>query len=360
MKVLLFSKYSRIGASTRLRALQYIPYLQSDNFEITTSNLFDDNYLRSFYATGRRSLIATGMCYIQRIFVLFSVFRYDVIWIEKELFPYLPAFAERLLKLLCKPYIVDYDDAIFHNYDLSASVLVRKILGNKIDTVMKCSSCVVAGNKYIADKAKTAGASYIEVIPTVVDHVRYIPRVKSTNESMVIGWIGSPSTQKYVLELRDILRNVCQKYEAKLYLIGANPQIALEFQGIDVSVIAWSEEQEADLIQKMDIGIMPLPDGPWEKGKCGYKLIQYMACAVPVIASPVGVNVDIVSHSQCGLLASNTSEWEMALSRLLSNPSERHLFGSAGRYAVENIYSLKVQAPILSRVITKSANRDGV
>jgi len=134
-------------------------------------------------------------------------------------------------------------------------------------------------------------------------------------------------------------------------LIGATPDIVSEFLGVNVEVVSWSEETEAKLISKMDIGIMPLPDGPWEKGKCGYKLIQYMACAIPVIASPVGVNVDIVRTSKSGLLADRLVEWEDALKQLLSSHAQRIAMGKAGRTAVEKKYSLQVQAPIVIGVL---------
>jgi glycosyltransferase involved in cell wall biosynthesis len=128
--------------------------------------------------------------------------------------------------------------------------------------------------------------------------------------------------------------------------------------GIDVVVVPWNEDNEATLIRQMDIGIMPLPDASWEKGKCGYKLIQYMACAVPVIASPVGVNVDIVTQSQSGMLADTLSEWSNALSLLLRSVEHRRQFGAAGRQAVERTYCLEVQAPVLSKILHTAISRD--
>lgn len=356
MKILLLSKYSRKGASTRLRSLQYLPYLESNGFQVTVSSLFDDQYLVQLYRHGRRPLLRMVWLYLRRLYVLLSARRFDLIWIEKEIFPYMPAVAERLLKWLGKRYIVDYDDAIFHNYDLSGNPLLRRFMGRKIDVVMRHAGCVIAGNDYLAKRAKAAGAMRIENIPTVVDATRYRVGARSILDRPVIGWIGSPSTQKYVVAIECALTRLCQTHNARLLLIGASPDIATQFPGLDVEVVSWSEASEAELIAQMDIGIMPLPDGPWEKGKCGYKLIQYMASGIPVIASPVGVNVDIVGVSQCGLLAGSVAEWEVALAQLMASPALQHQLGMAGRQAVENTYSLQVQAPVLASILLMQAS----
>ncbi len=358
MKILLLSKYSRMGASSRLRALQYLPHLEADGFEITVSSLFDDEYLHSLYKQNKRTVMGTARSYLQRLVVLLSSYKYDLIWVEKEIFPFLPAFAERLLRLFGKAYIVDYDDAIFHSYDMSRNPIIRHLLGGKIDTVKRHSACVIAGNDYLASRARSAGALRIEHLPTVVDYSRYKVKSDSHTDRPVIGWIGSPSTQKYVVNIRDSLVRACHRHRARLLLVGATPQVAADLQGLDIEIVPWSEESEAEMILRMDIGIMPLPDGPWEKGKCGYKLIQYMACAIPVVASPVGVNVDIVNDSQSGFLADNPSDWENALLQLLESPSLRVQMGAAGRKAVETTYSLQAQAPVLSRILTEAITKE--
>ncbi|MEX0606022.1 MAG: glycosyltransferase family 4 protein [Marinobacter sp.] len=353
MKILLLSKYSRKGASSRLRSLQYLPFLAAEGFQVTVSSLFDDQYLDQLYRQGRRAPLHVMVLYLRRLRVLLSVLRYDLIWIEKEIFPHMPALAERILRWLGKRYVVDFDDAIFHNYDLSGNPVLRQIMGQKIDVVMRCADWVVAGNDYLANRAKMAGAACVELVPTVVDAARYSPTGSSAASRPVIGWIGSPSTQSYVVDIARILKVQCQKHDARLLLVGASVDIANEFPGVDVEVVTWSEASEAELIARMDIGIMPLSDGPWEKGKCGYKLIQYMACGIPVIASPVGVNVDIVGMNQCGMLAASIAEWDVALDKLLESPAQRLQLGSAGRQAVENRYSLSVQAPVLAGIFTQ-------
>ncbi|WP_338799452.1 glycosyltransferase family 4 protein [Pseudomonas monteilii] len=350
-KVLILSKYTRMGASSRLRILQYLPALESSGLELEVSAFFGEDYLNELYTSSKRSPLKLLRYYLKRLAVLLRARKYDAVWIEKELFPFVPAVFERWLSAVGSRYLVDYDDAVFHNYDLSASPWVRRLLGSKIDQVMRASSIVVAGNDYLADRARRAGAKRVEIIPTVVDHHRYRVISRAEGQQLVIGWIGSPSTQKYVVSIHAALLDACTRYGAKLMLVGATPNIAAQLPGIEVETLPWTEDREARLIEQMDIGIMPLIDGPWEKGKCGYKLIQYMASGVPVVASPVGVNVEIVADNQCGLLASESAEWMVALSKLLSDREERTRLGLAGRHAVESRYSLQAQAPVLEKLL---------
>ena len=350
-RVLVLSKYPRMGASSRLRTLQYLPLLEQQGFEFTVCSLFDQTYLENLYGKGNRSRLAVVQYYTKRLITLFSVWRYDLVWIEKELFPYLPATAEKILSIFGIKYIVDYDDAIFHNYDLSGNKLIRILLANKIDKVMSYSSYVLAGNSYLAMRAKDAGAKHIQLIPTVVDHLRYKQREEKTDSLLTVGWIGSPSTQKYVIEILPALLEVYKQLPFRLLLVGATEAISKDLPGLDVVVYPWNESTETDLIGTMDIGIMPLHDGPWEKGKCGYKLIQYMACGVPVIASAVGVNLDIVKSTVSGLLVDRSLDWQDALLQLLMSPHLRAKYGFKGRVAVEKQYSVESQIPILKRIL---------
>lgn len=359
MKILLLSKYSRLGASSRMRSLQYLPYLKGHGADVTVEPLFDDDYLNRLYQSGQRSIFSVAKYYFRRLVALLGIFRYDLILIEYEIFPYFPAFSERLLCFFGKAYVVDYDDAIFHNYDRSSSIFIRTLMRRKIDVVMRHASCVVVGNEYLATRARAAGAPRVEVVPTVVDITRYSPCTLPPSSDLNIGWIGSPSTQGYVVGIKDALIRACKVHHVRLMLVGATEQIREEFSELDIDIVTWSEASEVRFIRQMDIGIMPLPDDPWENGKCGYKLIQYMACGIPVIASPVGVNVGIVTDSQCGLLVGNLSEWEAALLQLLESPEQRAKLGSAGRSAVENIYSLQAQAPVLQQIYNNCIPQSG-
>lgn len=346
-QVLLLSKYTRLGASTRLRTMQFIPNLENAGYVVIQQSLFDDDYLKKIYTRQKVSPLHLLELFFKRVFCLLKVRSYDIVWIEYELLPYVPAWFEKLIKLFCVKYVVDYDDAIFHNYDLSSNKVIRSLLGNKIDNVMANATAVVAGNDYLANRARIAGAKTILKIPTVIDLNRYPMINRHANDNLVIGWIGSPSTQKYILQFAEVFSELAKNHDFTLKLVGASNEIAEQLPNIKVEVLSWKEELEVDYIRSFDIGIMPLNDGPWEKGKCGYKLIQYMACSIPVVASPVGVNSRIVADNHCGLLASTLDEFIASLNSLLMDKKLRSVMGKAGRKAVENQYSVQAQSSVL-------------
>jgi glycosyltransferase involved in cell wall biosynthesis len=293
------------------------------------------------------------MAYIKRITMLLNSRSFDLLWIEKELFPWFPAWVEKSLVRQGIPYVVDYDDAVFHRYDMHDNLLIRTLLGKKIDTVMHHATTVVVGNDYLTERARYAGASRIEYLPSVVDINRYSIREK-TGERFRIGWIGSPITAPNMGLIRDALEQVGKQTGVCLVLVGSGDQDPLP--GVAKEVLPWSEDIEVAHIQSFDVGIMPLPDGPFEKGKCGYKLVQYMACGLPVIASPVGVNSRIVEQGKTGFLASSTAEWVQALVMLSQNANLRSDLGKAGRKKVEQKYSLQVTAPRLFEILADAAS----
>ena len=341
MKVLLLSRYGPLGASSRVRFLQYLPYFQSQGVEVTVRPLLSDTYLRALYNGGSRwREVVKG--YAGRILALLGARRFDVVIIEKELFPFMPAIAERYLGLIGVPYVADYDDALFHRYDCHANPWVRRLLGQKIDSVMRHAAIVIAGNNYLAERAYRAGANRVEIIPTVVDTERYQPKQKAVGEVPIIGWIGTPQTSRYLKPLLPVFKSLKNDMPVRFVAVGANPE---DFEGTPVEAWPWSEETEVESVQQFDIGIMPLVDSPWERGKCGYKLIQYMACGVPVVASPVGVNREIVVSDKNGLFADSAGEWDKALRTLLNaDPDVRKRMGGAGRARVVEWYSVQAQA----------------
>jgi glycosyltransferase involved in cell wall biosynthesis len=354
MRLLALTRYSSLGPSSRVRFYQYIPYLTSCGVELQVVPLLDDDYVRSFYTRERQLVFPVVKTYINRIVRLANSRSFDLLWIEKELFPWLPAWAERLLAGLGVPYAADYDDAVFHRYDLHANLIIRALLGKSIDSVMRHATTVVVGNDYLAERARRAGASRIEYLPSVVDVNRYSIREK-TDKQFRIGWVGSPITAPYVGLIRDALEEVSKQIDVRLVLVGAGDQDPLP--GVAKEVLPWSEDSEVAHIQSFDVGIMPLPDGPFEQGKCGYKLIQYMACGLPVVASPVGVNTRIVEQGKTGFLASSNTDWVQALIMLSKDTGMRSDLGKVGRKKVEQEYSLQVTAPRLLGILTEAASR---
>ena len=346
MKVLLLTRYGRLGATSRIRFLQYAPYLEKHGIEITVAPFLTDDYVQSLYK-GQMNVRAIAGAYMRRFRQLLRSGGYDLLWIEKELLPWLPAIPERIVG----PYVVDYDDAVFHGYDLHPNFIVRLLLGHKIRTTMSRAAVVVAGNEYLAGYAREAGASEVQLVPTVVDLDRYGAPREHSNEIFTIGWIGTPWTARYLPAIAPALNDACRDGRARLLLIGSGE---IKLAGVPLEVRPWSESTEIENIQSIDVGIMPLPDEPYERGKCGYKLLQYMACGRPVIASPVGANKQIVDDGVNGLFASTLADWVHAIGKLRLNPEMRRSMGNAARLKVEGTYSLQVQAPRVLAILEKA------
>lgn len=346
MKVLFLTRYGRLGASSRMRSLQFLPWLSTVGLDCTFQPLFSDELLSAKYNAGSYGARGIFTAYGARVAQLLRRRDFDLVFIEKEALPWLPASVEKLL--LCgMPYVLDYDDAVFHNYDLHPRSLVRRLLGRRIDRLMASASLVTAGNGYLAQRARDAGASRTEIIPTVIDLERYMPKTEYDAALPTIVWIGSPSTVRYLSRIAQPLAELATRCKFRMRVIGGR----INLPGVDVDYVPWTECSEVASITSCDIGVMPLDDSPWERGKCGYKLVQYMACGLPVVASPIEVNTQIVHEGVNGYLANDAAVWIARLEGLLSNATLRAQMGRAGRRMVEEKYCVQVVAPRLAELL---------
>lgn len=354
MRVLLLSRYGRKGASSRLRHEQFIPALAAAGIDVDVAPFLPDDYLTALYAGRRRPAWKLAGDYADRLRRLSDARRADVIWLEKEVFPWLPFVADRLF-LDAAPTVVDYDDAWFLRYQTHRLAPVRRLLGDKLERVMASAAAVTAGNALLADHARRAGARRVEILPTVVDADRYPAFHRATDDGPpVAGWIGTPATAGYLRAVAEPLNRLVAAGRLRLRAVGAD---AAALPGLSAEFLPWSEAAEPLLVAGFDIGLMPLPDTPWERGKCAYKLIQCMACARPVIASPVGANCDVVQDGENGFLATTPEEWTAALERLAGDAALRRRMGDAGRARVEDRYSLAATAPKLTALLRETARR---
>ncbi len=353
MKILFLTRYGRLGASSRVRVLQYIDYFQAQGILCDVSPLVSDGQLSVKYEKGKYEKLKLLRSYLRRVKELISS-DHDLIWIEKEALPWFPAWLELSL-LKGKKYLLDYDDAWFHNYDLHQSKIIRFFYGDRLDRLMHEANAVLVGNDYLGKRAAAANSRRIELIPTVVNATKYSSHHKDNNNSHCpkIVWIGSPTTVKYLHEIAGALQELAKKHVFELVVIGGD----FSLQGVMTRQVIWNEDEEVESIANCNIGIMPLIDSPWESGKCGYKLIQYMACGLPVVASPVGVNVKIVDHSCNGFLASSSREWVEYLSFYLENSEEAVKHGHAGRHKVCAKYSLEVMSPVVNDILISLARK---
>jgi glycosyltransferase involved in cell wall biosynthesis len=354
MHILVLTRYNSLGASSRIRFYQYLPYLESRGVQLLVAPLLSDEYVRSLYTGVRVPTLSVVTAYLHRLVRLLNCRSFDLLWIEKQLFPWFPPWFERVLAVLRIPYVVDYDDAVFHRYDLHPHPIPRLLLGKSINTVMRLAATVVVGNEYLAEHARLSGAGRVETLPSVADIKRYSIG-DGTGAQFRVGWIGSPVTTPYLGMISDALEEASQKVNMRLVLVGAGGQDPLP--NMEKELLPWTEDTEVATIRSFDVGIMPLPDGPFERGKCGYKLIQYMASGLPVVASPVGANLRIVEQGKTGFLATSTAEWVQALVLLSRSASLQSEMGKAGRKKVEQEYCLQVTAPRLLEILTDAASR---
>lgn len=346
MKVLVLTKYDKLGASGRVRFFQYFNKLENDKLSFTISPFFNDKDLDKFYKKGKRNIIKTILSYIKRFWIVINSSNYDLVFIEKEIFPYLPAFFENILIKINKNYIIDYDDAIYLNYDYSSSKIIKYFLKNKLLTLIQNATLITVGNNYLFEYFYQHNKN-IHILYSVVDDSLYKPEYTSSNRNIVIGWIGSPSTYKYLKSIENLLIDLTSKFPIKVVIIGANDKDNEIFE-----YKKWSLINEIADINEFDIGIMPLFDNDWEKGKCGFKLLQYMACGKPVIASPIGINVDIVT-SDVGFLANNIYEWEIAFIRLIKDIDLRLKLGFNARKRIEEYFSFSNNLYFYNKLLQK-------
>jgi glycosyltransferase involved in cell wall biosynthesis len=355
IRILFLTRYQQRAASSRLRCYHYIDLLQKAGFTVEVSPLLNDSYVRAIHAREKIDYIEIAWSYARRVLALLRSRLYDIIWVEKEALPWLPAWSEMgLFSIAGVKIVLDYDDAIFHAYDANPNWLVRASLGRKIERLMSLADLVVVGNRYLGDRARASGARMIAQLPTVVDVRRYASRPAEPNlHFFTVGWIGSPLTSGYLEIVRPALADLAKNMPVKIVVIGGAPSALAGM--IPVEHRMWSVETEAKDVSQLDVGIMPLPNGLWEQGKCGYKIIQYMASWLPVVASPVGANTQIVEPGITGFLAGSLASWTSALLFLWQHPDLRREMGIAGRRKVEQQYSLKTAAPQLIGLLRQVA-----
>jgi glycosyltransferase involved in cell wall biosynthesis len=352
IRVLGLSLYGPQAASHRVRLSQFQAGLAVSGIQLEIQSLLGDAYLQSRFAGGQSPLRELIAAYGQRIQALQQVRAFDLAIVHCELLPFLPGWLER--QLLKIPFIYDCDDAFYLKYRQGRLRWLQPLLGTKIERMMAAAVAVTAGNAELAAYARRFNHN-VTMLPSVVDTEQMRPASGGPShhqdQPFTVGWIGSPSTAPYLQQLVAPLQHLARERPVRLLVVGGS---APAIPGVEVIEQPWSLEQELPLIQQFDVGVMPLPNTPWARGKCAYKLIQCMACAIPVIASPVGANVDAVPPS-CGILASSPDQWLAAFRQLAADPELRHRMGAAGRQWVEERYSLRSALPVLTAVIRRAA-----
>ncbi len=352
IRVLALSLYGPQAASHRVRLSQFQSGLNAAGIYLQIQSLLDNAYLQRSFSGRRPYLRDLLAAYGRRLQTLRQADRFDLAIVYCELLPLLPGWLER--QLLNIPFIYDCDDAFYLKYRQGRLRWLQPLVGGKSQRMMAAAVAVTAGNAELAAFARRFNSN-LTLLPSVVDTDQMRPPSEGSrnhqDQPFTVGWIGSPSTAPYLQLLVEPLQQLARERPVRLLVVGGS---APAIPGVEVIEQPWSLEQELPLIQQFDVGVMPLPDTPWARGKCAYKLIQCMACAIPVIASPVGANVDAVPPS-CGILANSSEQWLVAFRQLAADPEMRHRMGAAGRQWVEERYSLRAALPILTSVIRRAA-----
>ena len=338
-KILFLHPYPfNTAGGQRFRYEQYIKYLEQNGFECIFQSFLTLAAWQVLYEPGGsfKKMYYVAIGFLRRFKVLFS--KADYVFIFRETTPIGPPIFEFILaKVLKKKIIYDFDDAIWLENTTSENSIASKLKWHsKVSSICEWSHKISAGNKFLVDYARLYSDS-VFINPTTIDTDYHVPIQKKENHKVVIGWTGTHSTIKYLNLLIEPLNRIKKAFDVEFMFISDRaPELDLEF-----TFITWSETTEITDLQKMDIGIMPLNDTIWEKGKCGFKALQYMGIGIPTLVSPVGVNTKIVDHKINGFHCNTELDWEKYLKFLILNPGIRKKLGNNGREKVIRQYSVE-------------------
>jgi len=340
-RLVAYPRYSRLGASSRVRMYQFEEILSNAGWEVSFHPFSSDSFLRARYQ-GKKAWASATASYWQRILSLRKIKTAELVWVEKEFIPWAPSWIEKALIPFRRRVVYDFDDAVHEQFRDNPHLAVRLTLKNKIPHTVAKPSRVLAGNSTLQEYFSTELGVDSILLPSTIDINRITPSEETHTEEtrpFVFGWIGTPVTyETYVEPLLGLFESIAEKLGAEFRVIGV-PEPSERPQS--VTYFPWSPEAESRLLQSLDVGIMPLRDDPWSRGKCGYKLLQYMAAGKAVIASPVGVNKEIVSHGKTGFLVRDESDWVRYLRVLAEDRNLSAAMGTEGFARVSSAYSVE-------------------
>lgn len=331
--------------SQRFRFEQYFELLKQRGHSFEVRSFLDDAAMQVLYEPGNFLLKVwkVKLGFFKRIRDLFGLHRYDVVFIHREAAPIGPPVFEWLIaKVFRKKVIFDFDDAIWLSNTSASNPFIAffKRYRNAENTCAWAWK-VSCGNVYLRDHAARFNPHAL-INPTTIDTDGHHNRVKDhVGEKTVIGWTGTHSTIKYLDRMIPILQKLEREFDFEFLVIADRaPDIDLK----SLRFVPWSKETEIDDLLRMDVGIMPLEDDPWAKGKCGFKALQYMALGIPAMVSPVGVNTEIVTHGENGWVCASDADWEQTFRQVLSTPAVLPQYAQAARETVVNRYSVRSNA----------------
>lgn len=360
MKVLFVTQYGYLAASSRTRVFQFLPYLANKKITYQVVTVLPDRGIAG------SQIQVTRHQWRKLVYYLWALWRtiscglrvycmakdYDILFIQKVIFP---APIRWLLHCLHTIILFDFDDAIFTSEVQQGNWLTqwkKRRNSTGLPAMLRLANWALVENEYTAAFAERYCSRWT-IITGPIDTQRYAARPKVRNgkkDEVVLGWIGSATSLPYLEMLREPLARLGQRYaNVRLRVVGAE---YITWAELPVDAKAWKWEEEVADLADFDIGLMPIPDDPWTRGKGGYKLLQYMAMGLPVVTSPVGINRKIVENGKSGYWACTSQEWEERLSSLIEDEGLRCQMGKYGRRIIEEKYALKIQAHRLVELLS--------
>ncbi|MBW8312217.1 MAG: glycosyltransferase family 4 protein [Rhizobium sp.] len=356
--MLFLTRYPLAGASSRYRVFQYLPLLQAEGLDCTVQSFMDDRLYALSFAPGRTpaKLWHTLKATVRRLWLLRHWRRYDIVYLQRELLPFGPPWVERWLKRRGLRLVFDYDDALFiakpSRYNRMASFFRAP---GKVRELMGMADLVVAGNNWLRDQAMAVGGHAVTV--EVAEDTRRFEGIKrDPTAPITIGWLGSTSTVKYLRLVEPTLKALAARHpELGFELMGGGE---FEMPGVPWKLLPWSLEGEVDALSRWHIGLMPLPDEDWARGKSGGKARTYMAAGVVPVCTAIGYNLELLGHRHTGMLCSSAEEWQSALDELVTRPDLRETISKAARVEVSKRFAPETIAAQLAALLKGLVSQD--
>lgn len=351
MNVLFLTRYPVEGASSRYRVYQYLPALRELGVDTRVSPFMSSAMFGAVFGdapTWKKGLY-TLWATVRRVAVVLAARRYDVVVMQRELLPFGPPVLEKFLHWRGVATVFDYDDALFIHKDSTQNPLASKLRRpDKTRQIFSLVDAVAAGNEYLADSARPYCDNAVCV--EVAEDTRRIPlRDFTAKGPVVIGWLGSPSTEKYLELIKPALEDLFKDHpDLEMRVIGGGD---FQLQNTEVMHIPWQMETEVENLLEFDIGLMPLPLEEWSKGKSGGKARTYMAAGVVPVCTAIGYNLKLIEHEKTGYLVETLDDWARALGDLADSEQLRESVGRAAREVVIERFSIEEQAQKLKEVL---------
>jgi glycosyltransferase involved in cell wall biosynthesis len=351
MNILFLTTHPIESGSPRYCVYQFIPYFEAAGHRCTVRPFSTKALFRALQQPGHNVLKAlhATYCTFRRFVDIVRADSYDLVVIHREAFPFFNPIIESLFIGLSKKVVYSFDDAVYAGHGESSplhqSLLYRIKYGSGFNKIIARSVHVTTGNEVLAAHARQFNSA-VSIFPTVVDLDRYTlqPNAEKGNKPVTIGWFGSNSTAPYLSTVEAPLRKLAADHQGRVkFLFFGAPDLRLDIPGLEVR--PFHLESEIDDLRQIDIGLMPMPDTPWTRGKCAFKAIQYMALGAATVVSPVGAATKLVEDGVNGFHALNDEEWYSVLDRMIRDAALRHQIGLNARRTVERGYCLQVWGP---------------